>query len=308
MVIKWNKFLKLGFFFSIILILIAIFGPLFAPFSVTEGKAIEYYTTASGRKMMDIAPFPPSARHLFGTDKYGYDILSLLLYGAKYTIFTCIGVAFMRVAIGGLFGMFAGLKGNEGKGAILNLSILGSFPAAILLYFVMIGINMNSSLSAFMLVVVQGSLMVLLGIPGVYQVTKDKTIVLKKSLFVLASQSLGGNSLHLLIKHIYPLQKGNFIILIVNEMISTLHLIGQLGVFSLFLGGTIIQSNPTLYFSRSHEWSGLIAQSRSYLMYSQWIVLAPLLCYIFLIFSFYLLSKGLEIRRQEVLRKTSYIK
>lgn len=307
MVIKWNKFLKIGLLLTGLVMALAIIGPFFAPYSATDAKAIEYYTTAEGKEMMDIAPFPPSERHLLGTDKYGYDILTLILYGAKYTIFTCLFVALMRVVIGGLTGMLAGIKGSGAKSVVFNFSILGSFPAVIVLYFVMSGINFNSSLSPFMLAIVQGGLMTILGIPGVYQVTKDKTIELKKSLFVMASESLGGSSFHLLKKHIYPLQKGNFLVIIVNEMISVLHLIGQLGVFSIFFGGTIVQYNPTIYLSRTYEWSGLIAQSRTYLMYNQWIILAPLVCFLIVIISFYLLSKGLEIRRQEILRKTSYI-
>ncbi|WP_336990407.1 hypothetical protein [Bacillus infantis] len=92
--------------------------------------------------------------------------------------------------------------------------------------------------------------------------------------------------------------RADFSAIFVNECIQVLHIIGQLGIFNLFLGGTEKQYFPTIYLSITNEWSGLIGQSRSFLYHSQWIIIFPLAAYVLLLVAFYLLSAGLKDRKK----------
>ena len=120
------------------------------------------------------APQPPSRQHWLGTDRWGYDIFSLLLYGARYTVFAALGIALMRVVLGGALGLVLGMR--RGAGSVGEASgSLGGIPGFIVIYFVMLGININSPLSAPTLAAVEGALIVLLGIPAVAATIDSKT-------------------------------------------------------------------------------------------------------------------------------------
>jgi peptide/nickel transport system permease protein len=285
--------LMLAFF-----LLAALAGPEFAPYDVNESKKIDHIIDEEGNRKLVSSPFPPSEQHPFGTDKWGYDILTLLLHGAKYTVFTVIGVALLRLVIGAALGIFQGIRTKKTGTKHMNISLFSGIPIFIIIYFIMLGINIEPKLSAFQLTIIQGALLTILGINGVYNVIFNKTLELKKMAYVEAAKTLGGNNAHLSQKHIFPSLRADFSAIFVNECIQVLHIIGQLGIFNLFLGGTEKQYFPTIYLSITNEWSGLIGQSRSFLYHSQWIILFPLAAYVLLLVSFYLLSVGLKDRKR----------
>lgn len=165
------------------LLIIALAGPFFAPYKPDYQAPAGYVETDHGKQMMG-APFPPSRDHWFGTDEWGYDILTLLLYGAKYTLFSAVFTALARILIGGSAGLLAGMKN---KGAVKGnaFGLLGSIPAFLIIYFAMVGIVVNSSLSPWKLALIQGILMTIVGIPGVYATTLEKTLVIKKIYLLL---------------------------------------------------------------------------------------------------------------------------
>lgn len=283
--------LMLAFF-----LLAALAGPEIAPYDVNESKKIDHIIDEEGNRKLVSSPFPPSAQHPFGTDKWGYDILTLLLHGAKYTIFTVLGVALLRLVIGAALGILQGIRTK--KGVLDNISLFSGIPIFIFIYFIMLGINIEPKLSPLQLTLIQGALLTILGINGVYNVIFNKTLELKKMAYVEAARTLGGNSSHLSRKHIIPSLRADFSAIFVNECIQVLHIIGQLGIFNLFLGGTEKQYFPTIYLSITNEWSGLIGQSRSFLYHSQWIIIFPLAAYVLLLVAFYLLSAGLKDRKK----------
>lgn len=300
--VQYNYKLIIGSLLLLAFILIALLGPLLAPYEKGEKAKIEYIITEKGG-VLKAPPFPPSKEHIFGTDKWGSDILSLLLYGAKYTIFASIGVAFIRLIIGGALGIFHALGGREQQKKP-KISILSGIPTFIIIFFVMIGINIQPVFSTFTLILIQCTLMVILGVPGVYHTVYSITSEIRKNLFVLASESLGGNKLHILKSHIYPLIKGNLVLILLNEVILVLNIIGQLSIFSLFFGGTERQISPTIYLSITNEWAGLIGQSRAAISTpSQWIVIFPLLFYLLFLFTFYLLSTGFKESQRDKYRQ-----
>jgi len=292
---RWNLKLITGFVMICFFLLIAFFGPNLSPYKVDELAEVKYISTEEGRKL-SAPPFPPSKEHIFGTDQWGYDVLTLLLYGAKYTIFTVIIVALLRVLIGGSIGIFVALSKDPLNTPITNtkmkINIFSSFPVFIILYFILIRINIEPVLTPLTLSILVGSLMVILGVISVYNNVYSKTIEVQKYLFVTASQSLGGTKLHIAKKHILPSLKSQILIIFMNEVIQVLHLIGQLGIFNLFLGGTFLRMDPPVFISITKEWAGLIGQFRSTIYYYQWILFFPLLSYLLLLLSFYLVSQG----------------
>src|SRR5690606_32929984 len=116
----------------------------------------------------------------------------------------------------------------------------------------LIGITINSSLSVIELVLLQSFIMILVGIPGVYAAVFSKTNELKSELFITATRSLGAGKIRIMRKHIFPHLKGTLLAMFVKEIILVLTLIGQLGIFNLFLGGSILRlGGPPVYISIS---------------------------------------------------------
>ncbi|MED3549077.1 ABC transporter permease [Cytobacillus praedii] len=304
---KPNILLVIGIVLLSFFVIISLIGPYIAPYDLEYSKKIEYITTDDGKQQLKGSPFPPSKEHVFGTDKWGYDILTLLLYGAKYTVFTVLIVAVMRLSIGTAFGVLNGVMSPDNKKKNKHISLFSGIPIFIIIYFILAGINIEPTLPPIYLAVIQGLLMTILGIPGVYNVIFNLTIEIKKNAYVEAAKTLGGSNRHISRKHIFPALKGNLLALFVNECIQVLHIIGQLGIFNLFLGGTEKQYFPTIYLSITNEWSGLIGQSRSFLYHSQWIILYPLMAYMLLLFSFYLLSAGLNASLKNKARRSSHL-
>lgn len=302
-----NLRLWLGMIFVGILIVVACIGPELTPYSKNDKQIVGFVKTNHG-KVMKSAPFPPSSQHLFGTDIEGDDIYTLLLYGAKYTLFTSFFVAVARVLIGGGLGLWNGIH-DQRRRAKQSFDVLGSFPTFLLVYFVMLGVTINTSVSTFQLVLFQGFLMTIIGVPGVFGVVRERTAEVKKKMYVQASFSLGAHKIHVLKKHVFPQIRGNLIILFLNEMILVLALMGQLGIFHIFLGGTTFKPNNIYvkYLSKTDEWAGIVGQVRSYFLSSQWVLIFPLCALIFTILAFYLLSSGLEQLQWKKYKKTPYL-
>ena len=287
--------------------IVAIFGPLFAPYEKDFVEPSGYYYNNPDDFGMYASPYPPSKAHIFGTDEWGYDILTLLLYGAKYTIFIGVITAVLRMIIGGFLGMITGLKKKKRRTDNV-FGLLGSIPAFIIVYFTMTGIIVNSPLSTGTLIMIQTTVMVLVGIPGVYAAVYSKTTALKQHLYITASSALGAGSIRIAIKHLLPHLQGTFMVMLLKEIILVLSLMGQLGIFNIFIGGTILRlGGPPVYVSITRDWAGLIGQWRSFIFDYQWILFYPLLAFVLLIFAFYMLLRGIELNQKGAFHKYPHI-
>ena len=277
-----------------VVLVAALAGPTLAPYPEDHSESLIVVQTATGPTTL-YAPQPPSRHHLLGTDRWGYDIFSLLLYGARYTVFAVLGVALARVLLGGALGLLLGMRRGATSMGEASGS-LGGIPVFIVVYFFMLGININSPLSAPALAAIEGSLIVLLGIPAVAATISLKTIKHRQSEYVLAAVALGAGKRRIATRHVLPFLREDLLLLFSGEVVLVLVLIGQLAVFDLFFGGTVQAFNPILFTPRAHEWASMIGASRTSIQAHQWLVLGPLAAFLFAVLGFQLLAGGLERR------------
>jgi peptide/nickel transport system permease protein len=305
-----NKTLIIGLVITGFMVLVALFGGYLAPHSLQDQVKTEYIVDENGKGTIVSPPVAPGAEYPFGTDKNGYDLMTQLLHGAKYTIFVSLGIAVARVFFGGLLGMLIGYYGKNPnkpirKGA--SLGILNGIPIFLIAWFAMAGITMNPGLSPLSMSILLGVVLTLVGIPSVISVTKDKTRVIRDRQFVLASHSLGAGNWKIIRSHLFPHLKESFLILIVQEVILVLSLFGQLAIFNIFVGGTTMYFDPAEYHSRTNEWSGLIGQARTSFYSYKWMLFIPLASYILLIVGFHLVAGGLEALFKKKYAKSAHI-
>lgn len=300
-----NKKLVVGIILVSFFFLISVFGSFLAPYSLDDREKV-YYNIDEGT--ISAPPLPPSSEHLLGTDKNGYDMLTKLLNGAKFTIITSIVVAFFRILIGAIIGIMLGVR-SEKKGKSLIGVAWGAIPTFLIVYVLLkpINIQFESKELSLKLLVITIIIFVLVGIPSIVGNFRDRTSIIMKNEYINAAKILGANSTSIMRKHIFPHLKESIITLFVTEIVLVLTLYGQLGLFDLFIGGTVMYFDPPDYYSITNEWAGLIGQYRMFIYSDQWIVLGPIFSFLMLILSFQLLSDGLRDYYKEKLNSNSFL-
>mgnify|MGYP000076622705 FL=1 len=284
-----NWELKIGTCLLLLLILIAIIGPFYAPYDPNYTESIRK-VTVNGVKKTIFSPEKPGARHWFGTDFWGYDILTMMLYGAKYTLSACFLIALLRVFLGTVLGLFLGIKKEPSQ----KFESLGGVPSFVILVFIFYGLGFNSSIPTVNLFLLEVFFIAIVGLPGVLFPIQKRTNEITQESFIEAAISIGADKIRIVTKHIFPQLRGYCLTILITEMITALNIIGQLGIFFIFLGGTIFTQDPPLLHSATNEWMGIIGQSRNKIFSQPWLLLIPLCAYIIVLLSFHLISQGIE--------------
>ena len=252
-----KKFLKrktavAGLIIIFLLVIIAIIGPYVTPYDYTE---YDYANTLAG----------PSAKHWFGTDNYGRDILSRMLVGTRLTL----GVALSSVVVG------AAYYGGIIEMLVMRSSdVLFSFPD-ILLAIAIVAILGPGIINVFIAVMV-------FTVPSFARIMRSSTLAVKNSLYVEVAQSLGCNDFRLLFVHIFP---GTIQSLIVNFTMRIGSAIMAAASLS-FLGFGANVSEP--------EWGAMLSQGRSYLGIASHMVYFPGLIIFITVLAFNLFGDGLR--------------
>lgn len=261
-----------------------LFGPALAPFP-------EDYTETS----MELdgqwfySPYGPNERHPLGTDIWGYDMLSRVLHGFRYTVGAVVLFAGGRVFLGLLLGTLLGLR-RRGRGRSLPRAPI-AIPAFIVVYFTVFRVSIGSPLSVGQLFVVQGALIVLVGLPGLITSFAEDTRDLLGQEFAQAAVSVGAGKPRLLFHHVLPHMTGRTLQRFVGEAVAVMVLLGQLAMFNVFLGGTEVRFSPVIYLSRTNELAGMVGEYRAYLTSNQWLLLSPLAAYLSVLLAFFALSR-----------------
>jgi ABC-type dipeptide/oligopeptide/nickel transport system permease subunit len=114
-----NKLAMVGLFFLVLIIVVAIFAPLIAPYGITE-RTSEFRA-------------PPSSDHLFGTDRIGRDVFSRVVYGARVSLRVGILATLISLVIGVVLGAIAGFFSGVSETVIMRVTdIFLSIPYIIL--------------------------------------------------------------------------------------------------------------------------------------------------------------------------------
>ncbi|KPC77851.1 hypothetical protein ADL26_01155 [Thermoactinomyces vulgaris] len=244
-------------------------------------------------------PELPSERHWLGTDAFGRDMLTLVLLGLRYTLLTVLLVAGLRILFGGMIGVLKGLSPQAGKrrqdGTLMRVARL--FPVFFIAFFLLFNINQMESVEVLTIALIQLAVLVLIGIPQVAHIFKAYVIEWKGQAFVEASKLMGGSKWWLARKHLWPWLKDVGALFMFQECILVLNLLGQLGVLGVFVGGMIRIENVferEHAITRSFEWAGLLTQNKSFVISYPEIILIPVGLFLLLLFSLYLVSRGLE--------------
>src|SRR6476619_4411531 len=140
---------------------------------------------------------PPSAEYLFGTDKLGRDIFSLILYGARISLFVGVAVVLISGAVGTLLGVVAGYLGGWADEALMRITdIFFAFPALILA--MAIAGALGPSLQNARIAISAGTW------PVYARLLRGQVLALKEREFVLAARTVGVPEWQIITRHLLP--------------------------------------------------------------------------------------------------------
>lgn len=180
-----NITLTLGLSLVGLLIFAALFAPLLAPFDPNAQE-------------MGIRLMPPSASHWLGTDGFGRDLLSRVIYGARPTLLLVSLILVLTIPVGMLIGISAGYLGGWSERLLMRITdIFLSLPNLViaLALVAMMGPGlMNGALA-----------LALTSWPPFARQARAETLALRRSDYLAAARMQGINGLRLMFGHILPL-------------------------------------------------------------------------------------------------------
>lgn len=242
--------------------LLAIFAPLIAPYDPLDQNIL---SRLQG----------PSATYWMGTDAYGRDILSRILYGARISLMIGLVSITAALLIGTAIGLVAGYFGGRTDIIVMQtMDVLLAFPSLILglIIVAMLGPSIGNLIIAIALT----------AIPPFARIARAPTIVVKEREFIEAGRALGYGHLRLMGGHILPnilpevLVMGSLWLATAIRVEASLAFIG-LGV-----------SPPTA------TWGGMIREGFENILDNFWLAFFPSLAILLVVFSLNLLGDGLR--------------
>lgn len=209
---KSNHLFTVGVIICLAWILAAIFAPLLAPYDPIEQD-------------LTVKLQAPSMAHLFGTDKFGRDIFSRVLYGARYSLLAgCLTVVIAGV-IGTFYGAIAGYIGGWVDNVMMRFSeMILSFPSLVLAMIINAVMGSNLFNTMFALVIVSW--------PTYARLMRSVVLSVKENEYVTASEAMGVTNSRILIREIIPNSISSVIIMATTDignkilMFSTLSFLG----------------------------------------------------------------------------------
>jgi peptide/nickel transport system permease protein len=265
-----NLFLrkKLAVFSALILIIImmsAIFAPWVAPYP-EQGKRA---TNLEER----LQPF--SRRHFLGTDIYGRDLLSRVIFGARVSVFGGFFIVLMAALIGVPLGLWAGYReGVSGAMIMRTVELVLSFPSALVAMGIAIVIGAGSMTALIALVIPWW--------PWYTRLVQGEVLSLKNMLYIEAAQMLGYSRIYILFRHLLPNILTPVIVMMLLDVGPAIIAIGVLS----FLG---LGTQPP-----NADWGLMVWNGAQNLLGEWWIAIVPGFAMFLLVTAFNIFGDSLK--------------
>lgn len=257
-----NKTFCIGFFIFISVLFIAIFADIIAPYSYDEMEIINKLTS-------------PNQQHLFGTDRYGRDLFSRIVFGSRIALKVGLIVVIIESVIGISLGLLAGYYGGKINKIILFITDLTwSMPPIILALAIitMLGPSLNNVVISIAIV----------SWAQFTRIVRAKTQSLKNMPFVEAARAFGENDFNIILRYILPNVMPSIIVITTLALPSAILLTSSLG----FLG---LGAQPPL-----PDWGVILSNGIPFIRKAPWITIFPGLAIAYTVLGFNLIGEGLR--------------
>jgi len=246
----------------IIMVLVAIFAPLIAPYDPYEPD-------------MQNSLAPPSAEHWLGTDAIGRDTLSRLIYGSRTSLVVGLSAVAAAVVLGGLLGTIAGFLGGVVQTVIMRvIDTLMAIP--MLLLALTLAAVLGGGLKN---VVIAISISM---IPPFARLMNAQTLTIKERDYVASLRSMGATRWRTVFGHVMP--NAYPAVLVFGTMMIGSAILGEAGLSYLGIGIT----------PPGAAWGAMVAAGFPYLLTNPIMSVAPGICIMLVVFAFNMVGDGLR--------------
>jgi peptide/nickel transport system permease protein len=257
-----NRMSMVGLFLILFMIAMALLAPLIAPADPIDMTLDDQFQA-------------PSRAHLLGTDDFGRDILSRIIYGSRLSLKVGLISVSISLVFGALVGLVSGYFGGWIDIVIQRfIEIMLAFPELILALAIMaiLGPSLRNAMIAIGIA----------SIPVYTRVTRGEVLSLREKEYVEAARASGASHARLIFRHILP-----------NTM-SPLMVIATLGIAGAILTASGLSFIGLGAQPPSPEWGAMLASGREYLRHQWWIATFPGIFIALTVLGFKLFGDGLR--------------
>jgi peptide/nickel transport system permease protein len=250
----------IGMVIIVLLLLMAAFAPLVAPYDPNK--------TAMTQMLK-----PPSSEHLLGTDQLGRDLLSRLIYGSRISLI----VGIVSVAIAGFLGILLGLLAGYFRGLIGNI-IMRFIDALLAFPPLMLMLAIAAVLGSGLL-----NVLVALGIgmmPTYCRLMFAQVTVLRENDYITAARSIGANNMRIMMRHLLPNAFPPLLVLITVNLGTAILMEASLS----YLGIGILPPTAT--------WGAMVSSGQNYLLRSPLLSFVPGIAILLVVLAFNMVGDG----------------
>jgi len=259
---KENKTALFGLIVVIVLIILAIFAPYVTPYDPYE---------------MDLGSrfLKPSFEHWFGTDMFGRDLFTRVIFGARISLAIGLVPSFIAISIGAILGVISGyIGGRIGYWIMRMADVVMAFPSLLLAIVVMYTLgatlfNLFIALSA-------------VGWAGAARVVRSQVLSIKEKEFIEAARAIGVKDFKIMAKHIFPNCLPSLMVLFTMNIPDAILSEASLS----FLGVGAQPPTPS--------WGLLVSNGKEFLFSAPWVAILPGVAIFVTVLAFNFIGDGLR--------------
>ncbi|RWR48354.1 ABC transporter permease [Sinirhodobacter ferrireducens] len=257
-----NRMAMAGLIFILLLVFCAVFVPWISPH--------DPYRVALDEQLL-----PPSTTYWLGTDNFGRDVLTRILYGARISLVVGIVPSLISLLIGTIMGILSGYLGGKTDFVVMRLAdMMIAFPSLLLAMVVMYTLGANL-LNIFLA-------LALVGWASVARVVRAQTLALREKEFVEAAHANGTSRGRIMFDHIFP------------NVVPTL-----IVLFSLSIPEAIMWESSLSFLGvgvqpPAASWGLLVAKGKEYMFQNPSVAISPGVAILLAVLAFNFIGDGLR--------------
>ena len=260
--VRENKLAAASALVILLFLLGAVFAPLLTPYGYGDMDLMNRLSA-------------PGARHIFGTDEGGRDILTRLLYGSRVSLAAGVLPTLIGMALGALLGVIAGWYGGLADTVIMRLvDIMLALPSMLLAMVIMYTLG-DGLFNVFLT-------LALVSWASVARIVRAETLTLRKAEYVDSARVIGVPGFTIIFRHILP------------NCIPTLIVLFTLNIPSAILTESSLSFLGLGVQAPNASWGLMINAGRQYLYSAPWLCFVPGIAIMIVVLAFNFLGDGLR--------------